>query len=166
MKVVDYNAINLQDLVENSESIAEICRKLGLADKGGNFYTIKKKIKELKLDTGHFKHPSVGASIDKPRTSKGIKTLLIKERGHQCENCKNTVWMQKEITLELEHVDGDRTNNDHSNLLLLCPNCHALTSTWRGRQNKKHNYVEICECGKQKQGRSKTCSFCYQSRGR
>jgi hypothetical protein len=42
-------------------------------------------------------------------------------------------WEGGPIPLELDHVDGDRRNNDPSNLRLLCPNCHALTPTYRGR---------------------------------
>ena len=41
--------------------------------------------------------------------------------------------MGSKIALELEHVDGDNTNNDLSNLKFLCPNCHSMTPTWRGR---------------------------------
>jgi 5-methylcytosine-specific restriction endonuclease McrA len=36
-------------------------------------------------------------------------------------------WLGKDITLELHHVDGNRFNNELSNLQILCPNCHSLT---------------------------------------
>lgn len=35
------------------------------------------------------------------------------------------------IPLEVEHIDGNHTNNVESNLILLCPNCHSLTGTYR-----------------------------------
>ena len=35
--------------------------------------------------------------------------------------------------LQLDHIDGDRSNNELGNLRLLCPNCHALTDTYCGR---------------------------------
>lgn len=43
--------------------------------------------------------------------------------------------MGEKIPLEIEHVDGDRTNNELANLKLLCCNCHALTPTWRRRKD-------------------------------
>ena len=41
--------------------------------------------------------------------------------------------MNGEIALELHHIDGDTTNNELSNLQYLCPNCHALTKNYRGK---------------------------------
>lgn len=61
------------------------------------------------------------------------KKVLINERGHICENCKLTKWLELPIPLELEHIDGNNKNNIKENLLLLCPNCHSLTPTYRGR---------------------------------
>jgi hypothetical protein len=37
------------------------------------------------------------------------------------------------VPLELDHVDGNRSNNELANRRLLCPNCHAPTDTYRGR---------------------------------
>lgn len=45
----------------------------------------------------------------------------------KCINCGNT------IPLEVHHIDGDYTNNNESNLQLLCPNCHSLTNTIKSR---------------------------------
>lgn len=61
------------------------------------------------------------------------KGLLVQERGHRCECCGLAEWLNRPITLELEHIDGDNRNNEKENLKLLCPNCHSLTDTWRGR---------------------------------
>jgi hypothetical protein len=72
------------------------------------------------------------------------KSALISERGHRCECCKLETWLDKPITLELEHTDADRKNNTRENLKLLCPNCHSQTPTWRvgnghsGWKRKKH----------------------------
>jgi len=65
------------------------------------------------------------------------KRFLLYERGHQCESCKNTEWLDEPIPLELEHIDGNNRNQIKENLLLLCPNCHAKTSTYRGKNAKR-----------------------------
>ena len=59
------------------------------------------------------------------------KKVLVEERGHKCESCNLDSWLGKPITLELEHIDGDNRNNTKENFLLLCPNCHSYTPTWR-----------------------------------
>ncbi len=57
---------------------------------------------------------------------------------YKCVNCGcDGRWQQGTISLELDHIDGDNKNNVVSNLRYLCPNCHALTSTYRGRNKKK-----------------------------
>lgn len=52
---------------------------------------------------------------------------------YECSCCKIKEWNNKEIILELDHIDGNNTNNNKSNLRLLCPNCHSQTETFRGR---------------------------------
>lgn len=53
-----------------------------------------------------------------------------------CYECKLTEWCGKNIPLELDHIDGSHNNNSLDNLRLLCPNCHAQTETYRGKNKK------------------------------
>lgn len=74
------------------------------------------------------------------------KTILIIERGHKCERCYNELWQGQQIKLELDHINGDRFDARKENLILLCPNCHSLTPTWRGRNsNLGRKYVSDAE---------------------
>lgn len=52
-----------------------------------------------------------------------------------CENCKMTEWLGQPIPLEVHHKDGNRHHNELANYELLCPNCHALTDSYRGKNS-------------------------------
>lgn len=71
--------------------------------------------------------------------SNKLRIRLIKENIllPVCNCCKNTTWLDKPIPLELNHIDGVSSNHVLDNLELLCPNCHAFTSTYRGRNKGK-----------------------------
>jgi hypothetical protein len=68
-----------------------------------------------------------------------LKKRLLKEnvKLHRCENCDLSEWLDCPIPLELHHQDGNRYNNAIENLLLLCPNCHALTDNYRAKNIRK-----------------------------
>ena len=56
---------------------------------------------------------------------------------YQCSGCGcDGNWMGHILTLQLHHKDGDRTNNELSNLEYLCPNCHAITDSYGGKNNR------------------------------
>ena len=72
------------------------------------------------------------------------KKILTQKRGHACECCGNNEWLGSPITLELDHIDGNNRNNVEENLRLLCPNCHSMTDTWRGR-NKNSGNIKVTD---------------------
>ena len=63
----------------------------------------------------------------------------MNEYTHQSDKCgqKEKNSYTQIIPLEVEHIDGNFQNNNEDNLILLCPNCHSLTSTYKGA-NKGH----------------------------
>lgn len=68
------------------------------------------------------------------QTSMYIKTYLLKKYNNKCSKCGWGMMnpYTKKIPLEIEHIDGNYLNNNEENLLILCPNCHSLTSTYKG----------------------------------
>ena len=139
--------------VKTSLSYAQVIRKLKLKVAGSNYDTVKRKIKELNLDISHMtgkvwnvgnrykqiKYPTpLNMILVKNSTfisSNHLKQRLIKEKikEYKCECCGNTIWLNQKIPLELHHINGDKHDNRIENLQLLCPNCHAITDNYRGR---------------------------------
>lgn len=149
MKFNKYTKEELIKAVANSTSLRQVLIKLNVAPYGGNYQVIKRYINLLNLDISHFsgqahnKGKILGpkTSLDdifsnKIRiTSHKLRLRLLNEAifQHECQNCFNSTWLNKPIPLELHHKDGNNLNNCLDNLQLLCPNCHALTSNYRGK---------------------------------
>ena len=66
----------------------------------------------------------------------GRRKLVLLEQDNKCNKCGLIDWQGNPISLELDHIDGNNKNNNRLNLECLCPNCHAQTPTWRGRNRK------------------------------
>lgn len=144
-KYKDYTDEDIIKYAAEATSMGQLLRKLGLRVAGGNYDNMRRNLQRLELKCEHWK----GQGWSKGKQTKdwsdyskmeSIKPHLIKEVGHICEHCKRTEWEDHRIPLEVDHIDGDRTNNERDNLRLLCPNCHALTPTWRGRNARNNNF--------------------------
>lgn len=152
MKTTKYTEKELIDAVATSTSYRQVLLKLKIKPAGGNYQVLKSNISKLNLDTSHFqgKAWSKGKKIG-PRKSLNdylnnkysihsykLKQRLLNENifKNKCYNCNFSEWLNAPIPLELHHIDGNNSNNNLSNLILLCPNCHALTSNYRGKNIK------------------------------
>ena len=155
MGKVVYTKELLQDAVDNCLSFSSVIRYLGKKPSGGMHRLITAKIKEFGIDTKHFKGQgwSRGFTEQTNKTvarvtkkisfteeqvfQKGksirsgtLRKWLLKKRDYKCEICGLTKWLDKDITLHVDHIDGDNTNNLLDNLRFICPNCHQQTETW------------------------------------
>ena len=155
----------IQKAVQSSYSIAGTLRLLGLRAAGGNYATIKRLILAWHVDVAHWtgsghrkgsKIPVVPARPliellrrDGPTNTDKLRKRLIREGLFQplCSNCGFATWLGKPIPLELDHRDGDRNNQELENLRLLCPNCHALTPTYRGRNRRGRSSAKLLPPG-------------------
>lgn len=63
------------------------------------------------------------------------RKVIIIEQNECCDECGIDSWRKNPLTLEIDHVNGNKKDNSRENLRGLCPNCHSQTLTWRGRNN-------------------------------
>jgi len=154
MRTRQYTDEQFIEAVNNSTSIRQVLGKLGLATQGGNYASFHNTTKELNIDTTHFtgrgwrkdKKFPYRSSLDdyfsgkQTVTSHALRLRLLKEGvfEYKCYKCNLSSWNNQPIPLELEHIDGDHLNNSLANLTILCPNCHAQTSTYRGKNKRKN----------------------------
>lgn len=172
-------------IVKDCNSIADFCRKVGWVPRGDNYKIFHKYEKEYNLDTSHFtgirsnlnnvlncsKEKTVAEYIQSTSvsSSKLLKKILkegIRER--KCECCGGTEWNGNPIPLELHHKDGNTSNNDLSNLELLCLNCHYFTDNYKGKKNKKQKeyLCSICGAPISKWSQSGMCADCAHKKQR
>ncbi len=146
-----YSDEDVANAIANAVSIADALRRLGLVARGGNYELLYQRIRELGLNTDHIlgqawrrgnRNPPVKARSLAEICVEGsyykasrLKDRLIREglKSAACEECNLTHWNGLPIPLELDHINGRRGDNRLENLQLLCPNCHAQTPTYRGR---------------------------------
>jgi hypothetical protein len=110
----------------------------GQAHAKGKSYLNSKNIKQKYSDEEMFCNPSYVS-----RTT--IRSRLMKDDNfiNQCEICKNIEWNGKKIPLVLDHINGDKLNQKRENLRFICPNCDALTDTYKGKNIKRHNVTDL-----------------------
>ena len=144
-----------EEAAKQSNSIAGMCRKLDLKPCGGNYRLMHNAIEKFALDTSHFTGQGWNTGLKfKPFEAKPIEEILIANSSYQsfklkrrlldeglkeykCELCGLYEWQDNPIPLELHHINGNNRDNRLDNLKLLCPNCHALTDSYRGRNKKR-----------------------------
>jgi hypothetical protein len=151
-----WNEDQLIEAVKSCKSYRAVLIQIGLIPAGGNYQHVVRITNELKLDTSHFtgKGWNQGWGFDPRIPQVPLEKLLIngstvqsfglKKRlfnaGLKKPMCELCGWAEKSldgrIPVELDHINGVHGDNRLENLRILCPNCHSLQSTHRGRNKQ------------------------------
>ncbi|MER5749665.1 HNH endonuclease [Streptomyces sp. NPDC002088] len=140
----------LREIVAVSTSIKEVVRRLGISPVGGNHTHISRRVATLGIDTSHFvvRRGGPKGSRGNPLTlgspqdgripgSRLLRHLVRSGVREACVMCgTGPEWNEKPLRLEVDHINGDWWDNRPENLQPLCPNCHAVTDTYRGRRRR------------------------------
>lgn len=158
------------ELWNSSASYAQVINKLrsykGDTKKYSQSGSVNAKIKEYTfkiglnsahmLGQGHYKGTS-----QEPRYQYSLKEILVENSSYNTVDLKNRLvkeglleykclwcenegtWNDKEITLQIDHINGVYNDNRLENLRILCPICHSYTLTFRGRNSvvKENDHI-------------------------
>ena len=159
-------------IVNSSKSMKEVVGKLGYkTQNGSNHKTIEKRLIKYGISIDHFESNKpiernyenvfcINSTVTQATLRKWFLKISDDSRCAICGQSKS--WNNKNLTMILDHIDGDNHNNLPNNLRWICPNCNSQLETFAGRNNKKRTlkqggkYIPV----KNKRNSKKICPVC------
>lgn len=156
MRQRNWSDKDLVRAVKKSRSIRQAIQFLGLIPAGGNYKHVQRIIGEQGIDVSHFLGKAWSKGMPFARKAPvALEKILIQNSSYQSfklkkrlfavglkkQECEECGWQKisedGRRPLELDHVNGNNKDHRLSNLRVLCPNCHSLKPTHRGRNKKR-----------------------------
>lgn len=148
----EYSVEQVREAVNNAICWSDVLRALDLSPYGSNSKTVKGLVKKYGLDISHFDVKAAyrrGKDVEltiadvfvanSTAHRSTVRRLVHKHNllPYKCVKCGlEGLWQGEELNLQLDHIDGDPSNNQLQNLRFLCPNCHSQTETF-GRKKRE-----------------------------
>jgi len=137
---------DIEEALKTCKSMAQVSRQLGV-----DYKTIRRYAKKFGLflpnqgGTGMYsKSLDDVLSGEKKMGWTNLRKRLIEEGvfEYKCSSCRISEWNGEHIVLELDHINGIKSDNRRVNLRLLCPNCHSQTITYKSKNKNKRSYSD------------------------
>lgn len=165
---VKYTKEILESAVKQSYSVTSVLRLLNLKTSGSSHRHISQRIKVYGINTDHFIKGSRDGKEILSDAGKIISAETLRKRLlssgilYTCKECGvGANWNNKPLTLQVDHINGIRTDNKLENLRLLCPNCHTQTSNY-GVKNAKFDFSPKNTCKSCEKTIKKSATYCRQ----
>ena len=169
-----YSKEELSLIVANSNSWRELGRKLGYNCNSGDLkLAIQKRVDEFNIDTSHFKTVAKN-SIERNEENIFIENSTANQstlrrwylKGnytkYECAICgQKPYWNNQELTLILDHINGQNNDDRLENLRWVCPNCNMQLPTTNRSKNANIKKYYCIDCGKEvSKSTTKRCQSC------
>lgn len=150
-KVENFTQEEFTEIVKNSYSWRELYRKIGYqSSNSSNQRTIKRRLKMYGLTTDHFtssNHPltrNAENTLIKDTTAADNTVRRYYKLGeyteYKCSICGlKPFWNGKELTLTLDHINGDHKDSRPENLRWVCPNCDRQLDTFARKNHHRYD---------------------------
>lgn len=171
MSIRDISPDRLRDVVAQSTSYRDVLHELNYCTRGRSHYILKEVLLEHDISTSHFRHKAYFKKMPDSeyfvlgveRNGRSLRLRLLKD-GHfenQCSICGiGPEWNKQPLVFQIDHINGDHSDNRIENLRFVCPNCQSQTDTYAGKRFKKDRKKCICGVEIHLQNKSGFCRKC------